>query len=88
MLDLSLKEPIYKHGHIQVATFFGGPLAATYAIADNFKKLGHPEKIRKTWIWGIFGFILFLLLAFLIPASWKIPNMIVLPFKPTPLKIY
>lgn len=76
MIPLSFEKPIYKNLHIQLATLIGGPLGTTWLLAENFKKLGHPEKIRKTWIWGILALMLLLLLSFLIPDDWKIPNFV------------
>jgi len=73
---LSFEKPIYKNLHIQLATLIGGPLGTTWLLAENFKKLGHPEKVRKTWIWGILALIFLLVLSFLIPDDWKIPNFV------------
>ena len=76
MIPLSFERPIYKNLHIQLATLIGGPLGTTWLLAENFKKLGHPEKVRKTWIWGILALIFLLVLSFLIPDDWKIPNFV------------
>ena len=73
---LSFEKPIYKNLHIQLATLIGGPLGTTWLLAENFKKLGYPEKVRKTWIWGILALILLLALSFSIPDDWKIPNFV------------
>ena len=76
MIPLSFEKPIYKNLHIHLATLIGGPLGTTWLLAENFKKLGHPEKVRKTWIWGILALIFLLVLSFLIPDDWKIPNFV------------
>jgi len=76
IIPLSFEKPIYRNWHIQLATLFGGPLGATWLLAANFKKLGHPEKIRKTWIWGIVASILVIVISFLIPDDWHIPNFV------------
>ena len=65
-----LGQPVYKNLHIRLATFFGGPLAATWLIAANFKQLGQNEKIKSSWIWGIFAFIVVIAITFIIPDSW------------------
>jgi hypothetical protein len=64
-----LGQPVYKNLHIQLATFFGGPLAATWLIAANFKQLGQNGKIKGSWIWGIFAFMVFIAIAIVIPES-------------------
>lgn len=69
--------PIYKTAHIQLATFVGGPMAIIYVIAENYKQLGSPEKIRKTWILGIAAFILFVGIALSIPREWHIPTLVI-----------
>jgi hypothetical protein len=75
ILPIDLEKRIYKSSHILVATFFGGPLAATYMLAMNFRQMGLPEKFKKTWIWGSFAIILFFFLAFIIPDSKHIPSL-------------
>ena len=77
IIPFDLENPIYKNLHIQLATFFGGPLAATWLIAENFKQLGQNEKIKNSWIWGIAIFIVFIALVFTIPESWHIPNYMI-----------
>jgi hypothetical protein len=76
IIPLSFQKPIYKNSHILLATLLGGPLGATWLLAENFKKLGHQEKIRKTWIWGIVASILVILISFLLPDDWNIPNFV------------
>jgi hypothetical protein len=74
LIDIDLEKNIYKKGHIQLATFLGGPLSIIYILAENFKQLGYPEKVKKTWIIGIILFILFI--ALIIFMEWNIntPN--------------
>lgn len=75
ILPIDLDKRIYKSSHILVATFFGGPLAATYMLATNFRQMGLPEKFKKTWIWGSIAIVLFFFLAFIIPDSTHIPRL-------------
>jgi len=65
---------LYRDRTIFLGTILGGPAVAGYLMAENFKKFGHPDKARLTWIiaiiatFAIFGAIL------LIPGSANIPN--------------
>jgi hypothetical protein len=72
MSDDQLKpEPlykIYKPFAIQIATFLGGPLVAGYLIAENFKLLGEPEKVRPTWIHTAIATALIYTAIFVIPG--------------------
>jgi hypothetical protein len=74
ILDIKLENYIYKKGHIQLATFFGGPLSIVYILAENFKQLGYPEKVKKTWIFGIGLFVLFIFLILMMQLSIKTPT--------------
>jgi peptidoglycan/LPS O-acetylase OafA/YrhL len=76
IIPLSFEKSIYKNLHIRLATFLGGPLGATWLLAENFKNLGHPEKVRKTWIWGILASILLVVISFLIPDNSKGPSFL------------
>jgi hypothetical protein len=67
---------IYKKSHIQLATFFGGPLAIIYILAENFRQLGYPEKVRKTWIIGLISCVLFFGLILLLQTSYKTPSLL------------
>ena len=65
----TIANKVHKESAIQIATFLGGPLVAGYLIAENFKQLGEPEKVKKTWLWSILGFIAIMVLAFMVPQS-------------------
>ena len=75
-LDPDIQKPIFKKGHLQLATFFGGPLAIVYILAENYKQMGHPKKIKKIWIVGVLLCLLFFSSIFLIPASYRQQNII------------
>jgi hypothetical protein len=65
---------IFKSRAIEVATALGGPLVGGYLIAENFKVLNEPEKVRKTWIWTIVATVVIFGGLFLVPEIDKIPN--------------
>lgn len=70
-------EKIYKDIAIWVGTFLGGPLAAGYLIAENFKAFNDTDKAKKTWIYAIIATIVVFGGVFLIPDNVKIPNQII-----------
>ncbi len=76
IIDIDPEKYIYKTGHLQLATFFGGPLSIVYILAENFKQLGFPEKVKRTWIFGIGLFVLFLALILLMQSTFKTPNIL------------
>ncbi|SHL22459.1 hypothetical protein [Chryseobacterium polytrichastri] len=78
ILDIQTStQKIYKDKAIWVGTFLGGPLAAGYLIAENFKAFNDPTKVKKTWIYAIFATIVVFGGVFLIPDNVKIPNQII-----------
>jgi hypothetical protein len=68
---------LYKDRAIYVGTFLGGPLAGGYLIAENFKKLGQPEKVKSTWMIAIAVAALLLVVVFLVPGFEKVPPYII-----------
>lgn len=44
---------LYKNRAIYIGAFLGGPLVAGYMAAENFKKLGQPQYVKRTWIISI-----------------------------------
>jgi hypothetical protein len=76
ILPFDSDKPIYNRTHIQLATFFGGPLAIIYILAENFKQLGQPEKVKRTWFIGIISLLLVITLGSFIPETWKIPTLV------------
>ena len=76
IIDIDLEKYIYKTGHLQLATFFGGPLSIVYILAENFKQLGYPEKVKRTWFFGIGLFVLFIILILLMQSTFKTPNIL------------
>lgn len=78
-----IKEPsvtarkVYKDRAIWLGTFLGGPLAAGYLIAENFKTFNENEKATKTWILAILATIAIFGGVYLIPENVKIPNQLI-----------
>jgi hypothetical protein len=68
---------VYSRNQINLATFLGGPLAATYLIANNFKVLGEIDNAKKTWIYGSLGTVLIFGGTFLMPLFSKLPPQII-----------
>ena len=67
---------LYRDKSIYIGTFLGGPLVAGYLIAENFRALGQPDKIRNTWIIAILATIAILAAALFIPGLEKVPPYI------------
>jgi hypothetical protein len=68
---------LYRDRNLWIATFLGGPLAAGYIIAENFKALSEPSNASKTWIYSTLISLVVLVMAFYIPASVPFPNQII-----------
>jgi 4-amino-4-deoxy-L-arabinose transferase-like glycosyltransferase len=68
---------LYKDRSIYVGTFLGGPLVAGYLAAENYKKLGQPNKVKNAWIIAILATIAILGALFFLPGVEKIPNYII-----------
>jgi hypothetical protein len=80
-------QKIYNNRAIWIGTFLGGPLAAGYLIAENYKAFNESDKVKKTWFYTIISTVLVLGIAFSIPDSAKIPNQL-LPFIYTSIAYY
>ncbi|AGI25633.1 hypothetical protein ACYCAX_03695 [Pseudomonas sp. MT3] len=63
-------EPLYRLAAVGIATFFGTPVAGAWVIAQNLKRLGRPEQIRKTWLTGIGVLLLAFVIAWFLPGSF------------------
>ena len=68
-------EKIYKDRQIWAGTMLGGPIAAGYLIAENFKAFGEADKARKTWIIAIIATIFIFGISFFAPYVDRIPNL-------------
>jgi hypothetical protein len=67
---------LYDDRAVFVGTFIGGPLAAGYLIAENYKNLEERGKVLKTWLFAILATIVIIGVAFLIPTSSGSPSYI------------
>lgn len=68
---------IYQLRSVFIGTFIGGPLIAGYLVAENFKQLGEPGKMKNTWIIAISATVLLFAVIFLFPGSDKIPAPVI-----------
>ena len=77
ILDSVPEFKLYNETSVRLGTFFGGPLVAGYLIAENFKLLGHHEKVKTTWMYTIVATIVIFGGIFLIPSTAKIPSYVI-----------
>ena len=68
---------LYNDRSIYVGTFLGGPLVAGYLAAENYKKLGQPDKVKNAWIIALIATLAILGAIFFIPGLEKIPNYLI-----------
>jgi len=68
---------IYKYSALWIGAFFGGPLAAGYIIAENFKAFDRPDNAKKTWLFTIVTTIVILAVLFSISEDTNIPNALI-----------
>ena len=58
LFNQSMTRKIYSNRLIELGTLLGGPLVAGYLIAENFKTLNEPEKVKITWIFSILATVI------------------------------
>lgn len=68
---------LYKDNAVWIGTFLGGPPVAGYLMAENFKRLGQPDKARTSWIIAIVSTLAIFGALFLIPGVEKIPGYVI-----------
>ena len=68
---------LYKDQSIYVGTLLGGPLVASFLIAENFKNLGQRKKVKATWAIGVAATVTIFWIAYSIPSNIKIPNFLI-----------
>lgn len=71
------KFKLYNVSAITIGTFLGGPLAAGYLTAENFKNLGKARSARITWAISIAFTIVMLGAILFIPEVEKIPKYLI-----------
>jgi hypothetical protein len=67
---------LYSPALITLATVLGAPVAGCILLAQNYRVIGKQATAKQILLWGIFGTILLLVVASLLPDTF--PN-IVLP---------
>ena len=65
---------LYSSGQIAWATFLGAPIAGCILLALNYRQLGNATAANIALILGVFGSVLFNIIALLLPESF--PNSI------------
>ena len=65
----------YTDRAVLIGTFIGGPLVGAYLIAQNFKTLNEPSKVRQTWFIAIGALVVAVGIG-LIPPLDKIPSFL------------
>ena len=68
---------LYKDRAVWIGTFIGGPLAAGYIAAENFKQLGQQDKAKSAWTIAIIATIVIFGGIFLIPNIEKMPRFVI-----------
>lgn len=68
---------IYSDKQVLLGTFLGGPLAAGYYIAENFKAFGDADTAKKTWFFTVGITLLIFCGIALIPNDLPFPKQII-----------
>jgi hypothetical protein len=67
---------LYQDRAVYAATFIGGPLAAGYIAAENYKRLGKKWESTMAWIISIFATMILVSWSLLIPGLDKLPGTV------------
>ena len=68
---------VYKERAIWVGSFLGGPLIAGYLLAENFRTLNQPHKIKPTYIITLLATFLIFGSVLILPENTNIPRQLV-----------
>ena len=68
---------LYRDKSVFTSTFLGGPLAAGYLAAHNYRHLGQQKKVMITWLIAISSTIIIFGSALFIPQSEFMPRYII-----------
>ncbi|MDR2890313.1 MAG: hypothetical protein LBV18_01710 [Alistipes sp.] len=70
---------VYKNNQFWLASMLGGPLAAGYMAAANFKAFDEPQRAKTAWIYAVAATVIVFGVIFLLPDAVmdKIPNYII-----------
>ena len=69
--QIQKQRKIYTEGRISLIAFLGGTLGVGYAMAQNFKALNQPHKVRITWYITIAATVLLLGGAVILPEYYN-----------------
>jgi hypothetical protein len=68
---------IYRERSIWVGAYVGGPLAAGYMLAENFRVFNEPAKARMSWVFAVITTIVVFGGLLLLPDDINIPNTLI-----------
>lgn len=74
-LEHTDKKKVFKKGIFWAGPFLGGPFVAGYILAENFKALNQPEKVKTTWVITILTSFAIFALIFSLPENF--PNQFI-----------
>lgn len=63
ILSETIGRKLYSTKGVMAGTLLGGPLTGAYLLSKNYKALNQPEKVGKTWFFGILIFLFIIVLA-------------------------
>ncbi|MFJ3261193.1 hypothetical protein ACIPK7_13145 [Pseudomonas sp. NPDC086581] len=69
-LGVATGEPLYRLAAAGIATFFGTPVAGSWVIAQNLKRLNRPQEVQKAWRVGIGITVLIFVLSWFLPDNF------------------
>ena len=74
LFSSTVTRKLYNERAVMVGTLLGGPLVAGYFLAENYKALDQGEKVNRTWLFTVIGFLLILTIAYITPH--RVPSYI------------
>src|SRR5687768_16300816 len=74
LLDTIPQNKVYPQSAIQIGTFLGGPIVASYLISENNKLLAEEKKSKIAWVYGVAATIVIFALIYLIPGASDLPT--------------
>ncbi len=77
MKSIATQRKVFTPKHIFTATFFGGPLATGYMLANNYKALGQNEYVKHCSIATALFYLFLIAEDFIIPGNIKFPKFII-----------
>lgn len=76
MENKTLHTKIYGDRAINIGTLIGGPIAAGYLIAENYKVFNEFSKARRTWLYTILASIIIFRYCIFYPGFYESANRI------------